>query len=351
MSISPNPWHDPRTVIAIGGLTVGILGFFFGIFRDKWSRRESRLDALGKILNPLVRGGQDLMRANNARRKAEQLKHSFPEVRDSVIHGAETTPPFPQQTAEVVHYVNSLLESYERYNKSSEINFRDAESELATKHFRFPASISKQLKELHEILGELGRLVNAGFFEKADLQLAKFRDQYKVVSETAKGWRLADPFEGMLRHFRKDDIPDECHSEFELTKEEMDGVLELIHRRGSTQSKNTFAVHPPQKILDNPTLIESDDVIQELKDSVFTVVFQDGTTKMLSLPEIMAFNFNLVVLSQEMEQLSKMVEAAEPTVPTKFNVSFQFSMQQIMTPEIVKVLLSKFMFSDTPSDG
>lgn len=351
MPNTSNPWHDPRTLIAIGGLTVGILGFLFGLLRDKWSRRESRLDALGKILQPCVRAAQDLMRANNARKKAEQLKHSFPRPKDAVLHGVESPPRFPKQTDEVVHHVNSLIDDYERHNKSSETNFRDAESELATRHFRFPTPITKRLKELHETLGELGRLVNAGFFDKADLQIAKFRDQYNAISDVAKGWRLADPLEGILRHFRREESPDEQRSEFELTQDEMNGVLELIHKRATTQAQNTFAVHPPQKMIDDPTLVESDDVIHELKDSVFTVVFQDGTTKMLSLPELMAFNFNLIVLAHETEQLNKMVAAARPTVPTEFNVSFQFSMQQIMTPETVKVLLSKFTFSDTPSDG
>ena len=348
-----NPWLDPRTLLAIGGLTVGVLGLLFGIFRDKWSRRESRLDALGKILHPLVRAAQDLMKANNSRRTCEQLKHSFPLPPQTTLEGVDPEKQFPQATAEVVQRVNSMVEEYGRLMDSSEKNFRDAESEFATRHFRFPTKIAKQIKELQLTLSELGRLINNGFFDKADLQLAQFRDQYKQITDTAKGWRLADPFEGILNRFRKQDKPDgeQKRSEFDLTPEEMEGVMELVHKRATTQSQNTFAVHPPQKIIDDPKIIESDNVIDELKDSVFAVVFQDGTVKMLSLPELMAFNFNLIVLAHEWAQLEKMVAAAKPDALTKFNVSFQFAMDHIMTPETVKVLLSKFEFSDTASDA
>jgi hypothetical protein len=72
---------------------------------------------------------------------------------------------------------------------------------------------------------------------------------------------------------------------------------------------------------------------------------------MLTLPELMAFTFNLIVLAHEFQQVEKMVSAAEPTSTTNVKVSFQFAMQQIMTPETVKVLLAKVEFSDTPSDA
>jgi len=51
-------------------------------------------------------------------------------------------------------------------------------------------------------------------------------------------------------------------------------------------------------------------VIDELKDSVFSVVFQDGTANMLSLPELMAFVVNLITFAIHSAELSKMVHAA-----------------------------------------
>ncbi len=189
-----NPWIDPRTLLAIGGLTIGVCGFLFGIFTHRWVRRESRLDALGKVLQPLIRSAQCLFRANTNRRKCEQLKHSYPD---------------PENSPEVVHRVNSLVEEYGELLKSSETEFREAESEFASRQFRLPGAISKSIKTAHETLSEMGRLVNEGLFEKADIQLAKFRDEYKKITDTARGWRLADPFEGILKRFRKPAPQDE----------------------------------------------------------------------------------------------------------------------------------------------
>ena len=97
-------------------------------------------------------------------------------------------------------------------------------------------------------------------------------------------------------------------------------------------------------------MVESGDAIEQLKNSVFSIVFQDGAAKMLSLPQLMAFVYNLIVLAHEWQQLEKMVAATKPNAPSTFKLSIQFSMQHIMTPETVKALFSKIQFSDTPSD-
>jgi hypothetical protein len=352
MPNSENPWVDPKTFIAIGGLTIGILGLFFGLLRDQWSRRESRLDALGKVLHSLVRAAQDLVRANNSRRTAEQLRHAYPLPHRSKLEGVDPEKRFPEATPEVIKRINSLVDNFNQHLKTSEQHFRDAESEIATRHFRFPTRVAKQIKDLQDCVSELGRVVDSGLFDKADIQLAQFRDKLKLITDTAKGWRLADPFEGFRKRFLVRNAEDEERpSEFELTKDEMNGVMELVSRRATSQGQNSFAIHPPQKLIENPSLLESDSVIDELKDSVFSVVFQDGTAKMLSLPELMAFTFNLIVLAQESKRIEKMVAAVKSDAPTSFNVSFQFAMQHIMTPETVKVLLSKIAFSETPSDA
>jgi hypothetical protein len=334
----PNdPWRDPKTLLAIAGLIIGLAGFLFGIFRHHWGNRESRLDALGKILGPLIRSAQCLSHANRNRRKCEQLKHAYPD---------------PANTPEVVDRVNSLVKEYSESLESSEGHFRDAESEFGSRHFRFPDAISNSIKTALEVLSELGRLVGEGLFDQADLQLAKFRDEYKRITDTARGWRLADPFEGFLKRFRKPAPQnDERPSEFELTQREMDGVLELLYKRLTTQAKSSFVVHPPKKLCHNPEILESDDAIDQLRDSVFSVVFQDGTAKMLSLPELMAFVFNLIVCAQQSAELNAMVQAAQPTGPREFRVSYRFAMDEIMQPEMVKVLLGKITFAEAPSDA
>lgn len=322
-------------LIEICLLALGLSGFLFGVLSYFWNRRESRLDALSNVLKPMVRAAQHLHHANDSRRKCEQLKASFPD---------------PTSAPEAVERINKMVGEYGEYISNSEDEFRKAESEFASRSFRFPDRIAHLAKTAQDSLSEYGRLVNEGMFDKADLQFAKFRDDYKQITSVGRGWRLADPFEGILKRFRKTKDHSEHENQLNLSEKEMNAIMDLVYRRATTQVRNTFAVHPPKKLLDNPKIAQSDHVVEELSDSVFVVVFQDGTTKMLSFVELMVFTYNLIVLALQHAEVGKMVEAACPTGSREFQVSFQFSVPDIMRPEMVKVLLDKIEFSETASD-
>ncbi|HEY2787247.1 MAG TPA: hypothetical protein VGJ05_19965, partial [Fimbriiglobus sp.] len=233
-----NQWLDPKTILAIGGVAIGLCGFLFAIFTHRWSRRESRLDALSKILQPIVRCAQALFKANTCRRKIERMKVAYPDAK---------------QSQEAAQRIDMLMEDYGEQMKLTDKDFREAEAEFASRHFRFPDSISKSIRTIQATLSELGRLVNDGIFDKADIQLAKFRDEYKQLTDTARGWRLADPLEGIRKRFRKPKTENDIRiSEFDLTDKEMNGILELLHKRVTTQANNSFVVHPPKKIVESP---------------------------------------------------------------------------------------------------
>jgi hypothetical protein len=65
----------------------------------------------------------------------------------------------------------------------------------------------------------------------------------------------------------------------------------------------------------------------------------------------MVFNFYLVTLAIEHERVSKMV-AAVPNPPggATVSVSFNFSIQDIMRPEMVRYLLDRIEFSPIACD-
>jgi hypothetical protein len=86
-------------------------------------------------------------------------------------------------------------------------------------------------------------------------------------------------------------------------------------------------------------------------DSIFVVRFQDGTSKMLGLVELMVFTYNLIALAHQHNEVVRMVHALEPDAETHVKVSFQFSVSDIMRPEMVKLLLSKIAFADSASDN
>lgn len=129
----------------------------------------------------------------------------------------------------------------------------------------------------------------------------------------------------------------------------MKGVLDLIHRRATTQAENTFAVHPPKKLLDHPEIAQSEKVVDELENLVFVVVFQDGTHKMLTLLELVVFVYLLCDLAIQMQMVSRMAHAAG--LPSaNITTNLKFAPSELMRPEMVKLLLSKVTFSEVASD-
>ena len=242
-----------------------------------------------------------------------------------------------------------MVADYGTHVKDARDAFRLGESELASRSFRFPDKIAKLVSKAVESLSEFGRLVNGGLFDKADLQFVKFRDDYGQITKVGRGWHLADPLEGIKRYFRKKK-QDAAKHRYDLTESEMDAILELVHKRATSQAHDTFAVHPPKKLLDRPEIAQSETAIEELDQSVFVVAFQDGTSKKMSFVELMVFTFNLIVLAQQHHDVAHMMMAV-PKAPRDIKVSVRFSIDEIMRPEMVRLLLSKISFSNAASDG
>ena len=333
--LASDPWNDPKTWIALVSCCFGACGFLFGILAFRWNRSESRLDALGKVLQPLFRAAQHMHKANKTRRTLERLRTSFPEA------GA---------AAKAAERAKKLFDEYGACVSAGEEQFRLAESELAARSFRFPDKVNRLVIAAQTSVSEFARIAQLGQFDKADMQFAKFMDDYRQIRDYARGWRLADPLEWIKCHFAQWKKPQPEAGKYDLSKEEMDGIMDLIHKRATTQSHNTFAVHPPQKLIDNPELAKSDRVIEELEDSPFMVVFQDGTSRLMSLVELVVFTYNLITLKAEHIRVAKMMEAAPQNACT-IEINFKFTMEQLMRPEFVKALLEKIEFSKLASDA
>ena len=331
-----DPWQDPKTWVAVGGAAIGGIGLIYGMVSNYWNRHESRLDALAKVLQPLTRAAQHLSKANKTRQKCEQLKRSF---------------PTPEAAKEAAIRLETFMTEYSESVKDGEKEFKQAESEFLARSFRFPDRISHLTKSSIDALSKFGVAVNDGYFDEADVAFAKYTDEYKSILMAGRGWRLTDPFEGLKKRFKKEKAEAPKVSPYELTEKEMKTVLDLIHKRTSSQGHNSFAVHPPRKLLDHPEIATSNDIIKELEDSVFYIVFQDGTGQLLTLTELMFFTSQLIFIQAQMRDIAKMMEAVSPqTGEANIKVRTDVSIDEIMRPEMVKVLLSKLAFSKTASD-
>jgi hypothetical protein len=314
---------------------VAIIALIYTSISNYWNRHESRLDALSKVLQPMWRAAQHLYKANQSRQKCERLRIAFPDAKAA---------------QEAAKRLETFMAEYAESIKDSEKEFRLAESEFAARSFRFPDKITLLTKKAFAALSGVGNAVNDGHFTKADMEFITFKDYYKSISDVGRGWRLADPLEGIRQRFKKQE-PEPPESPYALSDKEMQSLMELVNKRAMSQAGNSFAVHPPRKLLEQPAIAESDRVIDELADSVFVVVFQDGTSRMLSLVELMVFTYHLLMIkAQALEVTAMLRNAPQHDGETQIKVKFNFKIEDVMRPEMVKFLLGKIEFSRVASD-
>ncbi|TWT95167.1 hypothetical protein Pla108_33090 [Botrimarina colliarenosi] len=126
--------------------------------------------------------------------------------------------------------------------------------------------------------------------------------------------------------------------------------MELVHKRVTSQSLNTFAVHAPAKLLRTPGLAKSETVIDELRDCIFVVRFQDGDTHMLSLPELIAFIHSLVMAKILHDKAERIAQVSSPQQGDDFSFNYSINFREIMQPQSVISLLDLVEFAETPSD-
>ena len=177
--------------------------------------------------------------------------------------------------------------------------------------------------------------------------IAKCKDCHREIDRYASGvqWNVAWAW---VRHRSEKEFSKTVKTaeRFTLSDQEMKEVVDLLYKRATTQAHNTFVVHPPRKLISNPEIMRADDVIDRLENDVFEIVYQDGTYAMLSFPALMVFMYQHILLQSAVaDTLSTIKRPAEVTVRS------QFTVDQIMRPEMVKLLLSKTAFSASPSDG
>jgi hypothetical protein len=322
-------WTTTNTLTVI----FGVVGWvFFGIDRLR-HRAESRNKALTEILEPFIECLQNLNDANSARLARERLLHSY--------HN-------PQEVPQAQATIAKKLEEYNARIAQSSVSFKRVEQCFASRLFLFPARLRDLLGKARESLSETGKKVNLGMFDQAELGVAKTLDYHREIIRYAAGVRWQAYF-GWVRRLsekrfvKRTPTPQE---RFALSDKEMQEVIDLVYKRVTTQASHTFVVHAPQKLLDNPAISQADDVIDQLENEIFEVVFQDGTAAMLSLPALMVFTYHLIMLKHAVGEIIATAQGpVTGTVTSKFSVDYD-----IMRPEMVKSLLSKIEFAESASD-
>ena len=331
---------DKQLAATIVSLAFGFVGTVLGCWTFFWNRKQKSLDGLSKILSEYVSGLRQLTSANSARRSSEALRFSFPDG---------------GKGGEAVRAANELVGQYDSLITEALETVRRMETEVAANAFRFPTAIVKELSSATMDLFRLGELVNRGFWDAADVQAGSVRDRYQTIVRLARGWRLRNPFKTMIEggesrvqdKIKKQNVASQDN--FLIPEPRMKMIMDLIGKRMTSESRRSFAVHPPQKLIDNPRLIEGDVNIDELRDLEFKVAFQDGETQTLAFHELMFLTHELIFLAIQMQEIQeKLVKGGFDEVSVQ--IKNTIAPRDIMQPATVRVLLGKLEFSPAPAE-
>lgn len=98
-------------------------------------------------------------------------------------------------------------------------------------------------------------------------------------------------------------------------------------------------------------MVNSDDVIDKLADARFRVEFEDGASEVLTMPELMVFTHQQIFLKLQMDEFLQQLDKSGVQQSVQASLNTTFNVEQIMHPELVKVLFSKIGFESTASEG
>ncbi len=337
---------DWSLIIGIIGALIGIVGTIFGCWSFLWTRKIRILDGLSEIIRKYISGLRQLTDANNARRKADGLRLSFP-------NGGTN--------GEAAKTVNKLVDQYNDLINKAQQTCREVEIEVAANVFKFPDEIKKELLSAKDNLFKLSQLVNEGLQDAVDIQVGCVKDRYTTLVRVAKGWRLMNIFATIIKTITgaseekgmekiKKQVLDPRET-YTIPEERMNIILALLNKSMTSHRQRSFAIHPPKQILDNPDLLEGEIDLDLLHNLMFKVAFQDGKTQALAFNELMFLEYGIVFAKSQMQDISEKFskgEFSETTVEVKTTISPK---NDIMQPATVKALLDKIEFSQVAAEA
>lgn len=317
---------------------IAVVGWILWILTHRSKKKDSQHAALTAVLEEFVHALRYFNDAANARRSCEELKRAFP-----------TNEGHNEAKARI----NQRIDDYGRLLTSAKKAWDTTEALYASRKFRFPESLEQLLTNALEELLRLGQFINSGNLDTADVQQAKVVEALNNINRTARGWRPTSLLKAFRGSTLTDDLtPEESEEDqYHIPLERMNRIHDLIMKVLTDQAQNSFAVHPPKEIVDDPEIIRRDSVMDELRDKRFKVVLQDGTSEVLSFLEMMTFAYQLLFAKAQKKDIEDKLARSE-FKPTEVSVRQVLSPKDdVMRPEIVKALLEQIEFSTVPCDS
>jgi len=288
---------------------------------------------------------RQLQDANNNRRKSEVCRRSLP---DGGIDQATR------------RRIDNLVEEYGQNLTAADSSCKSMEKKLGATAFRFPKAMRDALAEVLDKLLELGRMVNEGQCNAADIQSGQVMGAYHTVCRMAEGWQkylrlprvllgvLTKKAEKAMERIRQDSIPPK--SECVIGLERIDAIGNVLQKVLGPERCHPFAVHPPQAVVDDSSKLGENLDVMALKDTQFKIVFHDGSRYALTFHELLFFVHQLVFLTVHMNDTAEKLDRGG-FGPVEVHFRTAVAPNELMRPEVAKVLISKIEFSPIPAEG
>ena len=123
-------------------------------------------------------------------------------------------------------------------------------------------------------------------------------------------------------------------SQFQISKDQLHKISNLIGY--IVESASGYKVFPPREVIDDPAVLQRGDIVDRLADTKWWLRFKDGREEILTLVELMCLTYEMIAVKIQLDEARE-----QGGLTGEINVSFKLPVEQIMTPDGVRTLLSK----------
>lgn len=121
----------------------------------------------------------------------------------------------------------------------------------------------------------------------------------------------------------------------QVTDERMKLVANLIGQIIKLHER--FKIYPPDEVLQEPELLKNDLAAEKLAGTRWRLSLSDGMEETLSFTELVVLSYELAMIHAHL-----LKPRTDPDQPVE--IDLRFKVEELMTPEHVKMLLGKLKF-------
>ncbi len=314
---------------------VAILGLALSAFVFTRQQKHSNRSILNGVIEHFVAAQKAISTAVTAHRNLRVLQSSFKPSDENARRHAE-------------HYQNEIGQALR--NAQSEIHVFDIESRAKCSHFG--NTINKLLEFARKDLGDTFQWASQGHSDFVEAKLAGLDDDYTKLADASRQMR---PTFRLYRFIRNREREDQEHrqvydGQYGLSDEQMGRIADLVGHIFDPQRKGRWVVYPPEEIIGEPSVIDSDDVVTKLSGKNFRIVFQDGTEELLDFVDFCIFIYQVFLLRHRLERTTDKLEKGGFGATT-ISVRLKVDPSEVMKTEMVKKLLQMVEYSTPHCDS